>query len=128
MARTPVYQNPFDLNAIFQKGQMMLHKLYRRYLGRERASRAANRGSLLEALESRVLLAVTWTGGGSDNKWTTVANWDVHVPVAGEAVVFNKTATVRVDTDYDSTHKLASLTVNSGTSNSDVTLNFNHDG
>ncbi|MEP7158805.1 MAG: S8 family serine peptidase, partial [Chloroflexota bacterium] len=30
----------------------------------------------------------TWTGGGSDNNWTTAANWGGTAPVAGDDLVF----------------------------------------
>lgn len=30
----------------------------------------------------------TWTGGGSDNNWTTPANWGGTAPVAGDSLVF----------------------------------------
>jgi autotransporter-associated beta strand protein len=31
----------------------------------------------------------TWTGGGTDNKWSTSANWDSGAPVNNDSVVFN---------------------------------------
>ena len=30
----------------------------------------------------------TWTGGGADNNWTTLANWGGTAPVAGDDLVF----------------------------------------
>ena len=58
----------------------------------------------MEALESRQMLAaVSWTGGGGNNQWTTAANWsngavptsadDVTIDVAGNpTIVFNGTS------------------------------------
>jgi fibronectin-binding autotransporter adhesin len=47
----------------------------------------------LESLEERMLLSVYhWTGNGSDNNWTTAANWaEGMAPTAGSALVFSGT-------------------------------------
>ncbi len=44
---------------------------------RERVTRVCHDRPLqFQSLESRRVLAVaTWDGGGSDDKWTTAANW-----------------------------------------------------
>ena len=46
------------------------------------------------SLEAAVLRAATgtWTGGGSDNNWSTADNWGGTVPAAGDTLVFNGTA------------------------------------
>src|SRR5262245_2685535 len=53
----------------------MLHPRIRSH--RKRRGRQVRRPLFgLEHLEARVLLTSrTWNGGGSDNKWTTAANW-----------------------------------------------------
>ena len=42
-------------------------------------------------LATHLALADThfWTGGGSDNNWTTAANWDIGTPTAGDGLYFN---------------------------------------
>lgn len=61
-------------------------------------------------LSSTALAAtVTWTGGGSDNNWNTVGNWDVHVPLSGDDVIIPAGSLVNVDV---ATAPIASLQVN----------------
>lgn len=74
-----------------------------------------------EALETRILLTITWTGGGGLNHaWSNGANWSSGVePAPADDVQFNADAIVTMDTDP----QIASLTVNG---NSNVVLNFDH--
>jgi autotransporter-associated beta strand protein len=32
---------------------------------------------------------ITWTGGGTDNNWSTAANWDSGIPATGDSVTIN---------------------------------------
>jgi hypothetical protein len=38
----------------------------------------------------------TWTGGGTDNNWTTVANWSGGVPVSGQNTTVAFAGTTRL--------------------------------
>src|SRR5690348_8109048 len=57
---------------------------------RSAARRSSHRSLHLEVLEARVTPAqVQWTGGGSDNNWTTAANWNTNAaPNPGDDLVF----------------------------------------
>ncbi|HLX63441.1 MAG TPA: autotransporter-associated beta strand repeat-containing protein [Planctomycetota bacterium] len=63
--------------------------------------------STAHAVKLNVVLNVatrTWTAGGADTKWSTVANWDTGVPQAGDAVVIgNAGSAVNVDVPVDIT-------------------------
>ena len=51
--------------------------------------KAQHRTFFCEPLEKRELLSVcTWNGQGTDNKWSTAANWGGTAPVAGDQLVF----------------------------------------
>ncbi|MBA4181478.1 MAG: hypothetical protein C0506_12885 [Anaerolinea sp.] len=57
----------------------------------------------------------TWTGGGSDNNWTTPANWGGTAPVAGDSLVFPVGASRLNNTnDFPAGTNFASITVSSG--------------
>ncbi len=55
-----------------------------------------------EPLEERALLSVcTWDGGGSDNKWSTAANWANDVaPVANDSLVFSGSTRTATTNDF----------------------------
>ena len=59
------------------------------------------RSFLLEPLERRELLSVcTWNGQGTDNKWSTAANWSGNAaPVAGDQLVFAGTTQTSTQND-----------------------------
>ena len=64
--------------------------------------------------------AITWTGKGTDNKWSTAANWDAsRAPVNGDEVTFaaNTTATIDMEGGTYSVNKL-----NLTTAGLDITL------
>ena len=88
--------------------------------------RLTNRArQMFETLESRLLLSVTWDGGGSNN-WNNDANWNAgggvrRKPTATDDVIFNYSAEVTMD----GTPVAKSLAVSSGaTVNTLVTLKF----
>ena len=63
------------------------------------------RGLHLEPLEDRQLLSVcTWTGQGTDNKWSDASNWSRNgvavAPVAGDQLVFAGTTQTATQDDY----------------------------
>src|SRR6266403_5341054 len=55
----------------------------------------------VEVLEIRQMLStVTWTGGGSDNHWTTTANWNSGIPGTSDTAVLSTSgATVLLDSN-----------------------------
>ncbi len=58
----------------------------------------------IEPLEERALLSVcTWDGGGSDNNWSTAANWANDVaPIANDSLVFSGSTRTATTNDYTS--------------------------
>ncbi len=68
----------------------------------------------IEPLEERALLSVcTWDGGGSDNNWSTAANWANDVaPVTNDSLVFSGSTRTATTNDYANT-SFNSITLNS---------------
>ena len=60
---------------------------------------AALAAALALGLAGTALAAVssTWTGGGGDKKWSTVANWDRGIPGTGDKAIITAGAEVEVD-------------------------------
>jgi autotransporter-associated beta strand protein len=62
----------------------------------------------------------TWSGGGSDNKWSTGGNWDLgHGPGAGDSATFD--GSTRLTNNLDASTSIVSLTFNSGAGSFDIT-------
>ena len=61
----------------------------------------------------------TWDGGGTDNKWSTAANWSNDMaPMAGDNLVFPPGAARSNNVnDYPSSTQFASITISGGTYN-----------
>jgi fibronectin-binding autotransporter adhesin len=56
-----------------------------------------------------------WDGGGTDDNWTTAANWDFDIlPVAGDHLVFAGTTRLTPNNDFPAETTFASITFNSG--------------
>lgn len=55
----------------------------------------------------------TWTGGGSDNYWTSAANWGGTAPVAGEALLFGGSLQLANTNDFDAGVLFSGITLNS---------------
>lgn len=55
----------------------------------------------------------TWNGGGTDNNWSTAANWGGTAPVADDAILFGGTAKAVNTNDIDGL-SIVGLTFNSG--------------
>ena len=75
---------------------------------RNRRNRFDNRALLLCAVAGFLLTAaasraveVTWTGSINSN-WSNNGNWDVHVPLSGDSVLFPNTGQTNVRTDFSS--------------------------
>jgi autotransporter-associated beta strand protein len=101
-----------------------LFTLGKRKKSRDKSSRSTKRFKslsarhlMIENLENRELLSIcTWTGGGTDNNWSSSANWQNNqAPVSGDALVFQGTTRINTNNDLTST-SFNSLTFN-GTSN-----------
>ena len=60
---------------------------------------AALAAALALGLAGTALAAVssTWTDGGGDKKWSTVANWDRGIPGTGDKAIITAGAEVEVD-------------------------------
>jgi len=57
----------------------------------------------------------TWIGGGSDNNWSTAANWSTNsVPTSTTNVVFDSTSTKNATIDTSFAGSVASISINSG--------------
>src|SRR5436190_1660557 len=72
-----------ELIAYRQRGFTALKQLLPRFVTGKEAFRKIPRSYLpqVEMLENRQLLTTsTWTGGGSDDNWSTGANWNNGVP------------------------------------------------
>ncbi len=74
----------------------------------------------------------TWTGGGLDDLWDTVANWDTGVEPGGNDHVFipddDSDPTVDVNVgSYETPHPVASVCIVEGDSSGDVTINIQQD-
>ncbi|HWB10108.1 MAG TPA: DUF4214 domain-containing protein [Pirellulales bacterium] len=70
-----------------------------------------------EALESRTLLSITWTGGGDGTSWNDKANWGGTLPGAADDVVIPAGFNVTLSTGSDTIHSLQSasaLTISGG--------------
>lgn len=56
-----------------------------------------------------------WVGGGTDNNWTTGANWNLNVtPIAGDDLQFDGTARLNSNNDLPNGTSIASITFNAG--------------
>lgn len=55
---------------------------------------------LLGVVAAYQLNAQTWTGGGSDDLWTTEDNWDGTAPVANDSLTFDGTAQTSNNNDF----------------------------
>lgn len=71
------------------------------------------------------LPVATWDGGGSDNNWSTAANWSSDTtPTSDYDVVFDSTSTKAATIDSGFTNSIKSLSINSGYTNT-VTVGVN---
>jgi hypothetical protein len=64
----------------------------------------------------------TWDGGGADNNWSTLTNWNIEteLPDSDDDVVINNGAITTVDASF--TSRINSLTIGDGSTNGSVTL------
>jgi autotransporter-associated beta strand protein len=61
-----------------------------------------------------------WSGGGSDNKWSTGGNWNLgHGPGAGDSAAF--AGSTQLTNNLDASFGVTSLTFNSGAGSFDIT-------
>lgn len=58
----------------------------------------------------------TWDGGGSDNNWTTAANWSTDIaPIAGDDIVFSGSTRTTPSNDFAANTSFASITFSGNT-------------
>ncbi len=106
---------------------------WERVFGKLRSKRRGKKGKGLstqkfrrlvgEPLEERTLLSLcVWDGGGTDNKWTTAANWVGDVaPVRGDDLRFS--GAVQTDTENDYTAGTSFRSINFAASGFEITGN-----
>src|SRR5207245_10614282 len=57
----------------------------------------------------------TWNGGGADNDWTTIGNWDTGVaPIATDTVTFDATSTKNSTVNAGFAGTIGNLNINAG--------------
>jgi autotransporter-associated beta strand protein len=56
----------------------------------------------------------TWNGGGSDNNWSTPANWGGTAPVAGDALFFGGSVRTSPFNDFPAGTLFTGITINNG--------------
>lgn len=52
----------------------------------------------------------TWTGGGADDNWSTVANWDTGVPMANDSVAFTGSTRLTPNNDLPANRTILGVT------------------
>src|SRR5688572_13091714 len=57
---------------------------------------------------------VTWIGGGADDKWSTLGNWDLGVPVSRDVLVFDGSTRLTPDNDLVAGTRFDNLTFSAG--------------
>ncbi|MFN6017057.1 MAG: beta strand repeat-containing protein, partial [Verrucomicrobiota bacterium] len=79
-----------------------------------RALLAAGSAVFALALSSAHAQTATWNGAGSDNNWSTGANWGGTAPVANNLLTFNGTTRLSSNNDIAADTTFGSITFNSG--------------